>query len=244
MWLDGLYMGTPFYAQYIQNYGQPKEFDDVAQQFLLIEKHLYDPKTGLYYHGWDESKQQTWADPQTGCSPNFWSRAIGWFLMAIVDVLDFLPPTHPHRTRLISILEKLVVAVTKFQDPTTHIWYQVTDQLGRTGNYLEASASAMFIYAIAKAVRKGYVGKQHSETARQAFRGLLDNLVEVAPNGLIHLKQNCEVAGLGTPPYTDPDFHYRDGSFDYYIGEPIVTNDFKGVGSFIMAAAELKMLNQ
>jgi unsaturated rhamnogalacturonyl hydrolase len=244
MWLDGLYMGAPFYAEYIQNYGDPAEFFDVVQQFRLVEKHLLDPQTGLYYHGWDERKQQKWADPETGCSPNFWSRAIGWFLMANVDVLDFLPLTHPGRARLINILNELVKAIIKYQDPATQIWFQVTDKIGRAGNYLEASASAMFIYAIAKAARQGYIDTRHRETAQKAFQGLLEKLVEVTPDGRVNLKQNCEVAGLGTPPHANPALIYRDGSFDYYIKEPIVTNDFKGVGSFILAAAELERKNE
>ncbi|HYH02647.1 MAG TPA: glycoside hydrolase family 88 protein [Bacillota bacterium] len=244
MWLDGLYMGDPFYAEFIKQYGEPTEFDDVAKQILLIEKHLKDPKTGLYYHGWDESKQQKWADPETGCSPNFWSRAIGWFMMAMVDVLDHLPSTHSQRNKIIEIFEALVIAISKVQDPATGLWYQVTDQLGREGNYLEASGSCMFIYAIAKAVRKGYIDQKYLEIANKGYQGVLEQLIEVEDNGFVKLKNNCEVAGLGTPPYSGAAFKFRDGSFEYYIGEPIVVNDFKGVGAFILASAELEMLNK
>jgi unsaturated rhamnogalacturonyl hydrolase len=240
MWLDGLYMGAPFYAQYIEAFGETAEFGDVVQQFILIDKHLKDSRTGLYYHGWDESKRQEWADPQTGCSPCFWSRALGWFLMAIVDVLDYLPNNYPQRTELILILEKLVNAVIKFQDPATHIWYQVTDQPDRKGNYLEASASAMVIYTIAKAVRQGYLGQQYRGFAQKAFQGLLEELVEVEANGMVILRNTCRTAGLGKAPYANPVFNYRDGSFNYYVGEPIAANDFHGMGSFIMAAAEIE----
>jgi unsaturated rhamnogalacturonyl hydrolase len=243
MWLDGLYMGAPFYAQYIQTFGKPTEFDDVVRQILLVEKHLKDPTTGLYYHGWDESKVQKWSNPKTGCSPNFWSRAIGWFLMALVDVLDFLPPEQAGRPKLIAIFASLADAVIKYQDPQSRLWYQVTDQLDREGNYPEASASSMIIYALAKAVRKGYLAKEYLATAQQAFQGLVDNLVEIAANGRVNLKQICEVAGLGTPPYAVPAISYRDGSFSYYISEPVVTNDFKGVGPFILAAAEFEKIH-
>jgi unsaturated rhamnogalacturonyl hydrolase len=240
MWLDGLYMGAPFYAQYLQTFGEAAEFDDVVRQFLLVEKHLKDPDTGLYYHGWDESGGQKWSHPRTGCSATFWSRAIGWLLMALVDVLDFLPQNHAGRAKVITILNSLVNTVSKYQDPQSRLWYQVSDQLDRAGNYLEASASAMLIYAMAKAVRKGYIAKQHLATAQQAFQGLVANLVEIAPNGRVNLKQICEVAGLGAPPNAAPAIIYRDGSFSYYIGAPVVTNDFKGVGPFILAAAEIE----
>lgn len=244
MWLDGLYMGDPFYAEFIQTFSQPVEFDDVVQQFLIVEKHLKNPQTGLYYHGWDESKQQKWANPQTGCSPSYWSRSIGWFMMALVDVLDYLPENHPKRPQMIAILANLATAIYKYQDPVTGLWYQVTDQVDRAGNYLEASGSSMFTYATLKGVRKGYLDRRLLDPALKGYRGLVDHLIEVDDNGLVKVKNNCEVAGLGTPPYSKAALKFRDGSFDYYIGEPIVVNDFKSVGSFILAAAEAEILTR
>ena len=139
MWLDGLYMGSPFLAQYAACFDEPALFDDVANQIILMEKHARDPKTGLLYHGWDESREQKWADPETGCSPNFWGRAMGWYAMAIVDNLDYLPTDHPQRTEIIAILDRMFAALANVQDPETGLWYQVLDQGNRNGNYLEAT---------------------------------------------------------------------------------------------------------
>jgi unsaturated rhamnogalacturonyl hydrolase len=156
MWLDGLYMAEPFYAEYSAVFNQPAGLDDVAKQFALIEKHLVDPKTGLLYHGYDESKEQAWANKTTGQSPNFWDRAIGWYAMALVDVLDYFPQNHPQRPMLIKALQRLAPAVAKYQDPKTGTWSLVMGQEGRKGNYAEASGSSMFVYALAKGVRLGW----------------------------------------------------------------------------------------
>lgn len=237
MWLDGIFMGGPFYAEFAKVFNEPEIFDDVALQVTLIAKHTKDPKTGLFYHGWDESKQQKWANPETGCSPNFWGRAMGWYAVAIVDILDFLPENHPRRQEIIRIFQELVDAVLKVQDQTTGLWYQVLDQGGREGNYHEASASAMFVYAIAKAVRKGYLAKEYLTAARKGYDGIIKNLIKVDDQGLVNLTQICSVAGLGRVLPTAP---YRDGSFEYYISEPVVTNDPKGVGAFILASIEME----
>lgn len=233
MWLDGLYMGEPFYAEFALRNHQPKLFDDVVLQFTLMEKHARDPKTGLLYHGWDESRVQRWADPQTGCSPNFWGRAIGWYAMALVDVLDFLPADHPKRQELIDILNRTLEAVAKYQDDKTGLWYQIVDQVSREGNYLEASASCMFTYAMIKGVNKGYLPESYRPIAQKGYDGILNNLIEVAGDGELHLTKNCAVAGLGAEPY-------RDGSFEYYIGEPVRPDDPKGLGPFILASLEFE----
>lgn len=235
MWLDGIYMEAPFYAQFSQMFDRPAGFDDVARQIIFIESHTRDPKTGLLYHGWDESKKEEWADPKTGCSKSFWGRSIGWYAMGIVDVLDFMPPDHPKREALISIFQSVCKAVAKYQDNETGLWYQVLDQGKRPGNYLEASASSMFIYALAKGIRKGYLGKEYLGTARKAHDGIVRHLIKVDPDGLVSLTQICSVAGLGGP-------QRRNGTFDYYIGEPVVANDLKGVGSFILASLEMEAL--
>lgn len=237
MWLDGLYMGEPFYANYTQMFDKgdaaTKAYDDIVNQFDLIQKHLKDSKTGLLYHGWDESKQQAWADKQTGLSPNFWGRAMGWYGMAIVDVLDFLPQNHPGRARLISYLNSYSEALVKVQDSKTGLWYQVLDKGGEKGNYLEASGSSMFVYTFAKGARKGYLPTSYKAIAKKGYDGIIKNLISVEKDGTVNLNQNCAVAGLGGTPY-------RSGTYDYYVNEEIRSNDPKGTGPFILASLELE----
>ncbi len=232
-WLDGIYMAQPFYAEFAKTFDEPEAFDDIAKQIILIEKHTRDPKTGLLYHAWDESRQQPWANPETGCSPHFWGRAMGWYAMALVDVLDYFPADDPQQDTLLSILRRTLTAVLNVQDQTTGLWYQVLDQGPRAGNYLEASASCMFVYAIAKGVRKRYLSNRFLDAARKAYLGIHGNLIEIDSHGLVNLNRICAVAGLGGTPY-------RNGSFEYYIGEPVVANDYKGMGAFIMASAEME----
>jgi unsaturated rhamnogalacturonyl hydrolase len=232
MWLDGLYMAEPFYAEYAMRHRDTAAMNDVARQFLLVARHLRDPKTGLYYHAWDSVHRQPWADTATGLSQNFWGRAVGWYLMAAVDVLDYLPKTHRDRATLIGVVQRLADAVAAVQDPVSGVWWQVLDQPDRTGNYLEASASAMFTYAFAKGARLGYLPASYRTLANRAFDGMLANFVTVDDNGLVDINKICKVAGLGgNPP--------RDGSYTYYVNEPVVSNDYKGVGAFILAAHEL-----
>lgn len=236
MWLDGLYMAEPFHTRYAKEYiedmaEKQKIYDDVVLQFDLIQKHSRDEKTGLLYHGWDESKEQQWANKETGNSQHFWSRGMGWYGMAMVDVLDFLPEDHPGREKIITYLNQYAEAITKVQDESG-LWWQVLDQGGREGNYLEATGTSMFTYALAKGVRKGYLPNKYLDIAKKAYAGLIENLVSVEKNGIVNLNRCCAVAGLGGNPY-------RDGSFEYYIGEEIRSNDPKGTGPFIMASLEL-----
>jgi len=233
MWLDGIYMAAPFYAEFARTFDEPAAFDDIAHQITLIEQHTRDTNTGLLYHAWDESKQQRWADPETGCSPQFWGRAMGWYVMAIVDVLDFFPEDHPRRPEIIAIFGRLAEALATVQDETTGLWYQVLDQGKREGNYLEASASCMFTYAIAKAVRKRYLPADWLAVTRKGYSGIVRDFITVDRQGLVTLEQVCAVAGLGGNPY-------RDGSFTYYVNEKTAANDYKGVGPFILASLELE----
>jgi unsaturated rhamnogalacturonyl hydrolase len=232
MWLDGLYMAEPFYAEYALRHGDTVATNDVVRQFLLVARHLRDPKTGLYYHAWDSARQQPWADSATGLSKNFWGRAVGWYLMAAVDVLDYLPKTHRDRPELIRVVQQLADAVANVRDPVSGVWWQVLDQPNRSKNYLEASGSAMFVYAFAKGARMGYLSPTYRALADRAFDGMLATFVSVEPSGLVSINGICKVAGLGgNPP--------RDGSYEYYVSEPMVSNDYKGVGAFILAAHEL-----
>ncbi len=231
MWLDGLYMGAPFYARYAKENGQNDAFDDIANQFLLLNKYAKNKENGLFYHGWDESKLQKWADPNTGLSPHFWSRAIGWYAMALVDVLDYFPEDHPKRKELIGILNELMHSVSKFQNEKTGLWSQIMNLPDKEGNYEEATGSAMISYTMLKGYRKGYLGKSIFENGVKAYEGLIDNLIEVEENGVINLTKCCAVAGLGGEPY-------RDGSYDYYVNEQVKSNDPKGTGPFILASLE------
>jgi unsaturated rhamnogalacturonyl hydrolase len=231
MWLDGLYMGEPFYAQYTTQYENGKNLDDIAKQFELIQAHATDEKTGLLYHGWDESKQMPWANAVTGCSPNFWSRSIGWYMMALVDVLDYFPKNHPKRKVLIGYLNNVASSLVKFQDKSG-LWYQVTDKGGSEGNYLESSGSSMFAYALAKGANKHYLPRRFKRAAKKAFNGLTSKLIKTGSDGEITITQACAVAGLGGNPY-------RDGSYSYYVNERKQDNDPKATGPFILAALEL-----
>ena len=234
MWLDGIYMGCPFLAEFAATFNEPAAFDDVAFQVITIKKHTHDPRTGLLYHAWDESRRQPWADPDTGCSPHFWSRAIGWYVIAIVDVLDYFPPDHAARQEFVAILEDVLAAVARVQDESTGLWWQILDRGGQEGNYLEASGTCMYVYAIAKGVRNGYLNPGWLPTAARAFEGLLKHLVTVDNQDRVDLHGVCSTAGLGGNPY-------RDGSFEYYVNEPVITNDLHGVGAFILAAIEIEM---
>jgi unsaturated rhamnogalacturonyl hydrolase len=233
MWLDGIYMAGPFLAEYAQRFDEPLIFEDIVKQILLIEEHTRAEKTGLLFHAWDESKEQRWCNPATGCSQHFWGRGVGWFVMALVDVLDHLPREQAHRQDLIAILERTAQALVRVQDEATGLWYQVLNLPERKGNYLEASASAMFVYAFAKGVREGYLASDFLFPARRGYRGLLQNLIRIDSQGLLTLEKVCGSAGLGGEPY-------RDGSFEYYVTEKIIPNDPKGVGPFILAALEME----
>jgi unsaturated rhamnogalacturonyl hydrolase len=235
MWLDGIYMASPFYAEFASRFGEPEGFDDVAHQIILIQEHIRDPTTGLLYHAWDESRSQHWADPQTGCSPHFWGRALGWYAMAIPDVLDHLPLDHPQRDRLVTIFRAAMDAVVRVQDPDSGVWYQVLDQGDRRGNYLESSASCMFVYALTKGVRKGYLDGQYLAAARRGYDGILREFITVDDQGMVNLDGICAVAGLGGSPY-------RDGSYGYYVGEKVIANEYKGVSPFIMASLEMERM--
>ena len=193
-------------------------------------------KTGLLYHAWNENKEQKWADPETGRSPHFWGRAIGWYLMAIVDVLDYLPQDEPGRDKLISILNNESEALLKVRDKKSGLWYQVLDMGGREGNYLEASCATMFTYAFVKGANKGYLPEKFLSIAKDSFNKIIEYHVKIDDNGFIDLYHTCAGAGLGGDPY-------RDGTYEYYISESQRINDYKGYGPLIFSAVELEKAN-
>lgn len=234
VWLDGLYMGQPFYAEYASVFGDTAAFNDITRQFVLIERHARDPKTGLLYHGWDESKQQKWANKATGLSPNVWGRALGWYGMAMVDVLDYFPKNHPGRDSIIQILNRFVKAITAAQDAKTGLWHDVVNKPNEPRNYFEASASSMLVYTLAKGVRKGYLPAGYLTNARNGYKGIIKQFIK-EENGQTNLYGTVAVSGLGGTPY-------RDGSFAYYMSEPVIVNDPKGLGAFINAANEMELL--
>ncbi len=237
MWLDGIFMASPYLAQYAAEFDEPALYADVVNQVTLIARKTYDPATGLFYHGWDESKSQLWADKETGCSPNFWSRSIGWYAAAVVDVLDYLPEDVAGRDSVFRIVRTLAEGIVKYQDTDTGVWRQVTDQGNRKGNYLESSASSLFVYFLCKAVNKGYLSDYYKECARTGFEGILKQFIKEEADGTYTLTHCCAVAGLGGK-------NNRDGSFAYYISEPVIENDPKSVGSFILAAIEYERMNE
>jgi unsaturated rhamnogalacturonyl hydrolase len=236
IWLDGLYMGAPFYAEYIKSFGNAEEFSDVTRQYIICESHTKDIKSGLLYHGWDEKKSQNWSDPHTGCSENFWGRSVGWYIMGLVDTLDSIPKEHEDRTKLIKILNEVLEALLKVKDRNSNVWYQVLDKQSIKGNYLEASCSSMIVYTMAKSIRKGYLTDlRWRDELKKSYKGLIEEFITVTKRGLVNLNKTCQVAGLGGG-------QGRDGSFEYYISEPIICNDGKGVGAFIQASAEVQNL--
>jgi unsaturated rhamnogalacturonyl hydrolase len=235
MWLDGLYMAEPFYAEYASSFNDGAAFDDIANQFVWMEKHARDAKTGLLYHGWDESKKEKWANPQTGTSAHFWARAMGWYGMALVDVLENFPAGNKRKAELVSILSRFAEAVKKVQDPETGLWYDILDMPKAKGNYLEASASSMFVCAIAKAVRLGFLPASYLGVSVKGYDGIIKTFIETDATGQTNLKGTVSVSGLGGTPY-------RDGSYEYYISEKVVVNDGKGVGAFLQAANEMELI--
>ncbi|MGQ1947928.1 glycoside hydrolase family 88/105 protein [Geofilum sp. OHC36d9] len=235
MWLDGLYMGSPFLAQYGSVFGEYDVFADVALQFRLVNTNMYDPKTGLFYHGWDASHQQQWADPETGLSPNFWGRSMGWLAMASVDALSWFPEAHPDKAFMIEMINRIAEGMVRNQDDETGLWWQVLDQPGREGNYREATVSSMMVYFLLKGVRLGYLDTKYLENAKKAYAGIMTHLIKTGEDGSLNLTECCAVAGLGGNPY-------RDGSYEYYVNERKRDNDPKGVGPFILAAIEMSKL--
>jgi len=239
VWLDGMYMAMPFWARYAALFHEDSVFDDIAHQFAVIERHVRDPRTGLLYHGWDESGTEKWVvrtgDMTSGHSPNFWGRAMGWYGMALVDALDYFPAGHPGRDTLVGILRRYAEAVRQVQDNTSGIWWDVLDKPGQKANFPEASASAMFVYTLARGVRLGYLPKRFGAGAESGYSGIKDEFISTVGRDLATVSGTVAVSGLGGNPY-------RDGSYAYYTGEKVVDNDPKGVAAVLLAAVEMSEL--
>lgn len=239
IWLDGVYMAEPFYAEYASRYLSGKEqteaFKEIVNEFVIAEKHTYDPETKLYRHAWDESKSMFWCNPETGQSQHCWGRALGWYCMAIVEVLDYLPANFEGRETLVAILNKICAELPKWADKESGVWYQVLDQPGREGNYLEATCSAMFSYTFLKGVRLGYLDASLEGYAKQLYENVVKTFITTDNQGRISIEKCCSVGGLGGSSN-------RMGDYAYYLSEPIRPNDSKGVGPFIWASLEMEKL--
>ena len=239
MWLDGLYMAEPFYAEYTARYEAPERrdscFRDILHQFLTVAAGTYDPETKLYRHAWDSSHAMFWCDPETGQSAHAWGRALGWYCMAIVDTLPYIPSETEGYDAVLAILRGIYAVLPAYADPATGMWYQVLDRPGVEGNYVEATCSAMFTYALLKGIRLGYLDGELLPYARETYEKLVATFVRTDADGLVHLDRCCEVAGLGGKDA-------RSGDYDYYIHEKVRSNDPKGIGPMIWAALEYERL--
>ena len=232
VWLDGIYMAQPFYALYVKNFGDG-DFSDIVKQIKTVYLRMRSKEKGLYFHGYDASKKAFWADPETGCSQNFWLRSLGWFAVALADLADILPEGES-RDELTGIFKELMEHMIEYADPETGLYWQVPDMPGREGNYLETSGSAMMAYAMLKGARLGILPERFAEQGEKTFNGIIDRYLTFTDTGL-NLGGICLVAGLGPE-----NNRRRDGSYAYYISEPVVENDAKGVAPFVLAYTEIK----
>lgn len=232
VWLDGIYMAQPFSALYEKYFGEG-DYSDIVKQIGNVRRRMYSEEKGLYFHGYDASKTAFWADPESGCSKNFWLRSLGWFAVALADLTEILPDGE-ERENLAGIFTELMASVSRYADRKTGLYWQVPDLGGREGNYLETSGSAMMAYAMLKGARLGYLEKEYAEKGRKTFDGIVEKYLTFTKTGL-SLGGICLVAGLGPE-----DNRRRDGSYEYYISEPVVENDAKGVAPFVLAYTEIK----
>ena len=265
VWLDGIFMGLPFRtltapittsAKNKKKGAVTKIYDDAVNQLKITYQRTLDPKTGLNRHAYDETRKAFWSDNETGLSQHCWGRAQGWYSMALIEVLDALPEDYARRSEVIDLLQKDLDAILKWQDKKTGLWYQVMDSPEREGNYLESTCSSMFTYVLLKAYRKGYVGEKYRDAGIRAYKSMIEKFIQIHADKTISLTQCCEVAGLGpavtpevesamkriNPKGSVKENRRRDGSYAYYLSEPIRSNDAKGVGPFIWASLEMEAL--
>ena len=229
MWLDGIYMADVYAVQFAARTGQPRYYDEAVRQITLIHRHTHDPKTGLYYHGWDETKSRPWANKDTGTSPEFWGRAIGWYAMAMADVMDALPADHAGRRTVLPLFQTLCRSLPKFQHRDTGMWFQIVDKAAAPKNYVETSSTLMFAYAMARGAQRGWLPAEFLEYARRATRGVLNQKVDLLPGNRMDIRGTVQVGSLGG----------NGGFYDYYVSVPVVTNDQKAIGAFMFLSLAL-----
>ena len=235
IWLDGIYMAQVFYVRYLMEFGD-NDLSDIMSQIKNVRRLMFDENKKLYYHGCDCSKSIFWADRETGCSKNFWLRSIGWFTVALADIIGYIN-NDEYREELIGIFRETIKGIALYADPESGLYYQVVDCGGKEGNYLETSGSSMIAYAMLKGVRLKVLDEEYLALGKKTFDGICDKYLTVSENGELNLGGICLVAGLG--PENKPN---RDGSYEYYISEPVVENDAKGVAPFLMCYTEVKRL--
>jgi unsaturated rhamnogalacturonyl hydrolase len=235
MLLDDQFMFAPFYAEYAATFHEPQDLDDIVKQFTLLEQHTRDATTGLMYHGWDESHTAPWASVSTGTSPNLWARGMGWYLMALVDTLPYVPEHDPHRAVLLAMLHRAAAAVARAQDPQSNLWYQILNKPGEKQNYIESSSVLMFTYAFAKGARLGYLPKPYGIAAARAWKAARFRFIRSTKPGEVKITGTVTHIALGASPADD-------GSDDYYLRAPVVDDDPKGVGAFLLAGSEMELL--
>ncbi|AWK06553.1 glycosyl hydrolase family 88 [Flavobacterium crocinum] len=231
MWIDGLYMAEPFYTQFTVKYEKGKSLEDIAKQFELVQNHIVDKKTGLVYQAWDESKEIGWADKQKGTSPTIWGRGIGWYMVALVETLDYFPKSHPKHKVLVQYLNEIAKNVNQYKSESG-LWYQVADKPEKFGNYVEPSASGMIIYAFAKGTNNGYLGGSYKTTAKKSFDSFVKEFIKVDKKGEINVLNVSSNIGLGGKSF-------RDGTNEYYLTSKPRDNGAIGLGAFLLAAIEL-----
>lgn len=237
IWLDGLYMAQVFSVRFQKEFGDG-DYSDAVMQFKNVRRLMFDENKKLYYHGCDCSKTAFWADKETGCSKNFWLRAIGWFCISLIDNIDYIDDESA-REELIAIFKEAVKGIARYADPDTNMYWQVVDQGGREGNYLETSGSSMIAYAMMKGARLGVIDEKYAAMGKRTFDGICEKYLSVNDNGELNLGGICLVAGLG--PEKD---RRRDGSYEYYVSEPVVENDAKGVAPFVLCYTEVKRMGK
>lgn len=229
MWLDGIYMADVFSAQFAAYTGQSHYADEAVHQIKLMHAHTFDPRTGLYFHGWDETRTRPWADRTTGASPELWGRAIGWYAMAMADVFDALPPDHPGRKEVVALARPLCESLLRFQDRNTAMWWQIIDKPKAPGNYVETSCSLMFAYAMARGAQRGWLPPEFLAHSRRAARGILNHKVDLLPGDLMDIRDTVQVGTLGG----------NGGFYDTYVSVPVRTNDQKAIGAFMYLSLAL-----
>lgn len=236
IWLDGLYMAQPFYMRYETEINNKLNYRDIRHQYENVREYMFNEKDRLYYHGLDASRTIFWADKETGLSKGYWLRALGWFIISLVDVIEYIDPNSEDKEFYIKLFTEAIDGILLYQDKSSKMFWQVPNMGGREGNYLETSGSAMISYAILKGVRLNALSSEYQRIGLDIFDGICRRYLTEGENG-INLGGICLLAGLGNDPK-------RDGSFEYYISEPIVENDAKGVGPFIMAYTEIIRLEK
>ncbi len=237
VWLDGVYMAQPYIALYQKNFGEG-DYADILKQIRVVHEKMRDAGTGLYYHGYDASRKAFWADPETGLSRNFWLRAIGWYSLALTDLAEMIPKGMEEREELAETLRELMESISAYADPDTGMYLQVVNQAGREGHYPETSGSAMIACAMLKGARLGVLDETFRKLGKKTFDGIVRNHLKVR-DGMVELDNICLVAGLGPE-----DNRRRDGSYEYYISEPVVSNDAKGAAPFVLCYTEIRRLEK